>query len=87
MSIKEAVRVAETNNFMGLVCRSQILDMVPALVGAITGRSLVLVSDASDGPALASTSNTAAPQTLPDGINGMLSSAGVMRFSGEAVDI
>ena len=25
MSIKEAVRVAQSNNFMGLVCSSQIL--------------------------------------------------------------
>ena len=46
-SVKEAVRIAQTNNFMGLVCRARLLEMVPALIETIKVAGLVLVSDAS----------------------------------------
>lgn len=74
MSIKDAVRVAQSNNFMGLICRSQILDMVPALIKAIETAGLVLVSDASigNGPGL---------ESLPKGVTGMLLPNGVMKFN------
>ena len=46
-SIKEAVRIAQSNNFFGLMCRSRLLSMVPALIDAIKVAGLVLVSDDS----------------------------------------
>ncbi|KAL9082747.1 MAG: hypothetical protein Q9159_006207 [Coniocarpon cinnabarinum] len=47
ISIKEAVRIATTNNFMGITCPANILRSVPALVEAIKEAGLVLVSDAT----------------------------------------
>lgn len=86
MSIKEAVRISQLNNFMGLVCRSQILDTVPTLVEAIKVAGLVLVSDASDAPD-GPASNIASPALagLPEGVSGVLKSNGVMRFN-ESID-
>ena len=77
MSIKEAVRVAETNNLMGLVCRSQILDMVPALINAIKHAGLVLVSDTS----AAKMSSEDAFQAMPEGADGILMRNGVMHYN------
>jgi len=77
MSIKEAVRVAETNNLMGLVCRSQILDMVPALINAIKHAGLVLVSDTSG----AKMSSEDAFQAMPEGADGILMRNGVMHYN------
>jgi CDK inhibitor PHO81 len=74
MSIKDAVRVAQSNNLMGLICRSQILDMVPALIKAIETAGLVLVSDASN-------STGSSLESLPKGITGMLLQNGVMKFN------
>lgn len=87
MSLKEAVRIAQLNNFMGLVCRSRILDTVPALVKSIKVAGLVLVSDAS-GDAGGPEANAALPafSGLPDGVVGILKSNGVMRFN-ESIDI
>ena len=39
MSVKEAVRIAQANNFMGLVCRTQILVSLP-LMAAIWQNSV-----------------------------------------------
>lgn len=50
-SVKDAVRIAQTNNFMGLVCRARLLEVVPALIETIKVAGLVLVSDASSGTA------------------------------------
>ncbi|KAI9751155.1 MAG: hypothetical protein M4579_006173 [Chaenotheca gracillima] len=48
VSIKEAVRIAQSNNFMGLICCSKLLNMVPALIQSIKVAGLVLVKDTSD---------------------------------------
>lgn len=64
MSIKESARIAQSNNFMGLICRSSLLvcsllclvpsftnspqNVVPALVETIKELGLVLVADTSD---------------------------------------
>ncbi|KAG9236206.1 hypothetical protein BJ875DRAFT_236963 [Amylocarpus encephaloides] len=84
-SIKEAVRIAQDNNFMGLICVSRLLDMVPALVEAIKAHGLVLVTDkTAEAPA---TTNLHDPfPRLPEGIDGFLKANGVLRFN-ESIDM
>ncbi|KAI9734923.1 MAG: phosphate system positive regulatory protein pho81 [Cirrosporium novae-zelandiae] len=55
MSVKEAVRIAQSNNFMGLICCSHLLDMIPALVESVKVAGLVLVMDTSDNTGLVAT--------------------------------
>ncbi|EFW98798.1 cyclin dependent kinase inhibitor [Grosmannia clavigera kw1407] len=78
-SVKEVVRTAQSNNFMGLVCSSRLLDMVPALVDAIKSQGLILVVDKS-----AEQPRGFGP--LPKGIDGVLKSDGVLRFN-ESIDM
>ncbi|KAK7948949.1 ankyrin repeat protein nuc-2 [Apiospora aurea] len=85
-SIKEVVRIAQNNNFMGLICCSRLLDMVPALVDAIKSNGLALVIDKS----------TELPQEMhpladpfprmPKGVDGVLKNNGVLRFN-ESIDV
>ena len=81
MSIKEAVRVAQSNIFMGLICSSRVLDLVPPLISSIKVAGLVLASDAS-GVKNAPTRNAASPplQGVLDGVDGILRDNGVLRF-------
>ncbi|KAM7208679.1 ankyrin repeat protein nuc-2 [Naviculisporaceae sp. PSN 640] len=46
-SIKDVVRTAQSNNLMGLICCSRLLDMLPALIDAIKSHGLALVIDRS----------------------------------------
>ena len=46
-SIKEAVKIAQANNLMGLICRARLFEMEPKLVEAIKVAGLVLVADGS----------------------------------------
>jgi CDK inhibitor PHO81 len=96
-SIKESARLAQMNNFMGLVCSSRILQMVPALVETVKQAGLVLVSDASESDAdeadgggdhthNPSTSTTNPYAVVPEGINGIMKSTGILRFN-ETVDM
>jgi len=84
ISIKESVRIAQSNNFMGLVCSSRLLDLVPALVSSVKEAGLVLIADYSgDDRTLGS-----APPTLvsiPKGVDGMLVENAVLRFK-DAID-
>ncbi|KAI1631938.1 SPX domain-containing protein [Biscogniauxia mediterranea] len=85
-SVKEVVRIAQNNNFMGMVCCSRLLDMVPALVDAIKSHGLALVVDKS-----AEQSGEAQPfvdpfPRIPKGVDGMLKSNGVLRFN-ESVEV
>ncbi|KAK3372827.1 ankyrin repeat protein nuc-2 [Lasiosphaeria ovina] len=86
-SIKDVVRTAQSNNFMGLICCSRLLDMVPALVDAIKSHGLALVVDKSGerpGPILTS---LAGPfPRLPKGVDGLLKDNGVLRFN-ESIDV
>jgi len=81
MSIKEAVRVAQANNFMGLLCTSRLLDLVPALIGSIKEAGLVLIVDHSH--------DQSRPRPgvldLPKGVDGLLMDNAVLRFK-EAID-
>jgi CDK inhibitor PHO81 len=88
VSIKDAVRAAQSNNFMGLMCCERLLDMVPALVDAIKAHGLALVVDKSGAcvgaPAV---SNPLDPfPRLPKGIDGVLKGNGVLRFN-ESIDV
>ncbi|KAI2794315.1 Ankyrin repeat protein nuc-2 [Penicillium oxalicum] len=91
MSIKESARIAQSNNFMGLICRSSLLNVVPALVETIKELGLVLVADTSDeigqpdrGDALASANAMGVAEwayRMPDGVNGVMKANGVLRFN------
>jgi CDK inhibitor PHO81 len=84
-SIKEAVRIAQNNNFMGLICCSRLLDMVPALIEAIKAQGLVLVVDKSAETQETSLLYNPFPR-LTKGIDGVLMANGVLRFN-ESIDM
>ncbi|KAL8909727.1 MAG: hypothetical protein Q9207_000036 [Kuettlingeria erythrocarpa] len=77
-SVKEAVRIAQSNNFMGLVCSSRLLDLVPALIGSVKVAGLVLVTDRSEGDSKGG--------RIPEGVDGVLKGNGVLRFN-ETIDM
>lgn len=81
ISIKESVRIAQSNNFMGLICTSRLLDLVPALVKSVKEAGLVLISDYSYD------ASGARPGvlTIPKGVDGLLVDNAVLRFK-EAID-
>ncbi|ATZ57026.1 Bcpho81 [Botrytis cinerea B05.10] len=85
-SIKESVRVAKSNNFMGLICCSRLLDMVPALIEAIKSQGLVLVIDKSAEPVDERRLFSDPFPRLPDGVDGVLKANGVLRFN-ESIDM
>ncbi|CAK7203365.1 phosphate system positive regulatory protein pho81 [Sporothrix eucalyptigena] len=85
-SVKEVVRTAQSNNFMGLVCSSRLLDMVPALVDAIKSQGLALVIDRSAEQEQDPSSLADPFPRLPEGIDGVLKSDGVLRFN-ESIDM
>ena len=77
MSIKESVRIAQSNNFMGLVCSSRLLNLVPALIKSVKEAGLVLISDYSHdfmGGKPVSVLN------LPRGVDGLLLENAVLKF-------
>ncbi|THC94597.1 hypothetical protein EYZ11_005920 [Aspergillus tanneri] len=91
MSIKESARIAQGNNFMGLICRSSLLNVVPALVETIKELGLVLVADTSDEvepptqKELSTNANTMGvadwAYRMPDGVNGVMKANGILRFN------
>ncbi|KAL9095670.1 MAG: hypothetical protein Q9165_002102 [Trypethelium subeluteriae] len=86
LSVKEAVRIAQGNNFMGLICSSRLLKLVPALIESIKIAGLVLISDISD----TEVNTTYAPPTLshgiPPGVDGVSRADGILRFT-ETIDL
>lgn len=91
-SIKESARLAQSNNFMGMMCSSRILQRVPALVETIKQAGLVMVSDISDQNGSDSqTGATGGAGTdgyvaMPDGVNGVMKMNGILRFN-ESIDM
>lgn len=81
-SIKESVRVAQSNNFMGLICASRLLNLVPALIPSVKEAGLVLISDYSQG---SGRSHPPSVLSLPQGVDGLLMENAVLRFK-EIVD-
>ncbi|BDD61908.1 hypothetical protein MAP00_006927 [Monascus purpureus] len=91
MSIKESARIAQSNNFMGLICRSSLLNVVPALVETIKELGLVLVADTSDEAQPSRSEALAAANAMgvaaewayrmPDGVNGVMKANGILRFN------
>ncbi|KAE8556355.1 hypothetical protein EYB25_001056 [Talaromyces marneffei] len=92
MSIKEAARIAQSNNFMGLICRSSLLNVMPALIETIKEQGLVLIADTSDEsgnpPLKINTARTATEWAYrtPEGVNGVMKATGVLRFN-ESIDM
>jgi CDK inhibitor PHO81 len=89
MSLKEAVRIAQSNNLMGLICTSRLLELVPALVASVKEAGLVLISDYSHDVrhSVRGHSAAAGPSVLGlgEGVDGLVAGNGVLRFR-EAVD-
>lgn len=85
-SIKESVRLAQSNNFMGVSCSARILEMVPALTETIKQAGLVLVSDSSTTEKINGTGKAAGWAPMPEGVNGLMKASGVLRFN-ESVDM
>ncbi|KAK4202528.1 hypothetical protein QBC40DRAFT_251926 [Triangularia verruculosa] len=94
LSVKDAVRTAQSNNLMGLICCERLLDMVPALVDAIKSHGLALVVDKST---TAENSGIAATPVadifsvdpfprLPKGVDGVLKRDGILKFN-ESIDV
>ncbi|KAI2631697.1 hypothetical protein GGS21DRAFT_157320 [Xylaria nigripes] len=81
-SVKEAVRIGQNNNLMGLICSARLLDMVPALLDAIKSHGLALVVDQSDQYQ----AHTDPFPRVPKGVDGVLRSNGVLRFN-ESIDV
>lgn len=81
LSIKESVKLAQNNNFMGLMCKSEILDMVPALIETIKAAGLVLVSDLSD-----TRDSNSGSSSLENGVNGIMKTGGILAFN-ETIDM
>ncbi|RAH61805.1 ankyrin repeat protein nuc-2 [Aspergillus piperis CBS 112811] len=91
MSIKESARIAQSNNLMGLICRSSLLNVVPALVETIKELGLVLVADTSDDseqPDQLDAMQVASPlgvaewaYRMPDGVNGVMKANGILKFN------
>ncbi|KAL6715086.1 phosphate system positive regulatory protein pho81 [Lecanora helva] len=86
MSIKESVRIAQSNNFMGLICGSRLLDMVPSLIESIKVAGLVLVTDTSEDPPPSGTPSTTRSYRMPEGTDGIFKGNGVLRFN-EMIDM
>ncbi|KAF2155603.1 ankyrin repeat protein [Myriangium duriaei CBS 260.36] len=84
-SVKEAVRVAQSNNFMGLICSARLLSLVPALSEAIKVAGLVLISDVTSA-AHKPHAPVSSFYGIPDSVDGMLEGNGVLRFR-ESFDI
>ncbi|KAK4189980.1 hypothetical protein QBC35DRAFT_117541 [Podospora australis] len=92
-SIKDSVRTAQSNNFMGLICCERLLDMVPALVDAIKSHGLALVVDKSSSMSSQQQQEFMGPggtidpfPRLPKGVDGVLKGNGVLRFN-ESIDV
>ncbi|KAL9125311.1 MAG: hypothetical protein Q9217_005469 [Psora testacea] len=79
MSVKEAVRIAQSNNFMGLICGSKLLNTVPSLIESIKVAGLVLVMDTSEEPPASGATQL---YRMHDGVDGILRGNGVLRFNG-----
>ncbi|EGX88887.1 ankyrin repeat protein nuc-2 [Cordyceps militaris CM01] len=84
-SIKEAVRIAQSNNFMGLICYSRLLDSVPALVDAVKSHGLALVMDKSTDSPNTSPLTDPFPRP-PKGVDGVLKNHGILRFT-DSIDM
>jgi len=87
-SIKESARLAQDNNFMGLMCSSRILQRVTALTETIKQAGLVVVSDISsqDVTGDGMTAARSGWSAMPEGVNGIMKSNGILRFN-ETIDM
>lgn len=78
-SIKDAVRTAQSNNIMGLICTSRLLELIPALIEAIKEAGLVLIVDRSNDNVVGQ-STTTSILDLPKGVDGGLFQNAILKF-------
>ncbi|KAI5299175.1 phosphate system positive regulatory protein pho81 [Ascosphaera pollenicola] len=74
MSVKESARVAQSNNFMGVILRSSLLNIMPALTDSIRELGLAIIADTSDEAPPPASSSGAPP----------ISVMGMLKFGGNA---
>jgi CDK inhibitor PHO81 len=92
-SVKEAVRIAQSNNFMGLMCSSRLLvsgkqslqELVPALIESVKEAGLVLIADVTNSTTQEQVAR-ASFDALPDEVDGYLDNNAVLRFH-ESIDM
>ena len=84
-SVKEAVRIAQSNNFMGLMCSSRLLELVPALIESVKTAGLVLIADVTNSTTQEQVAR-ASFDALPDEVDGYLDNNAVLRFH-ESIDM
>jgi len=84
-SVKEAVRIAQNNNFMGLMCSSRLLELVPALIESVKEAGLVLIADVTNSTTQEQVAR-ASFDALPDEVDGYLDNNAVLRFH-ESIDM
>jgi len=75
-SLKEAVRFASSNNLMGIICSSRLMEMVPALTRSVKVAGLVLVAHTASDPS----------PSIISCVDGVLSKEGVLKFE-ETIDM
>lgn len=93
-SIKESARLAQSNNFMGIMCSSRILQRVSAITETIKQAGLVVVSEMVDEEDPEDDWNESGSRAndadgwsaMPAGVNGVMKSNMILRFN-ESIDM
>jgi CDK inhibitor PHO81 len=90
MSVKEAVQIARSNNFMGLICSWRLLKFAPSLIEAVKTAGLVLIADLSGSNDDVPMEDTGFPRSHGvqglEGVDGMVKGNAVLRFN-DSVDM
>ncbi|TID15709.1 e3 ubiquitin-protein ligase nedd4 [Venturia nashicola] len=86
LSVKEAVHIAKDNNFMGLICNHELMNLAPRLVETIKTAGLVLIGDISHTKAESADTRLFVGRDADKGIDGTVQTNGVLHFN-ESVDM
>lgn len=90
MSVKEAVQIARSNNFMGLMCSWRLLKFAPALIEAVKTAGLVLIADLSGSNDDVPMEDSGFPRSYGvqglESVDGMVRGNAVLRFN-DSVDM
>lgn len=90
MSVKEAVQIARSNNFMGLMCSWRLLKFAPALIEAVKTAGLVLIADLTGSSDDMPIEESGFPRSHGvkglEGVDGMVRGNAVLRFN-DSVDM
>ncbi|QDS76645.1 hypothetical protein FKW77_008109 [Venturia effusa] len=86
LSVKEAVQIAKDNNFMGLICNYEMINLAPRLVETIKTAGLVLVGDISNAAPDTTDTRLFVGRDADKGLDGTVQANGVLHFN-ESVDM